>query len=50
MHLAPTDEQQIVPTAARKFLAAEITRERRAAAKAGEQAEGGDHPPALLDE
>src|SRR5882724_6551884 len=29
MHLAPTDEQQIVPTAARTFLAAEITRERR---------------------
>jgi alkylation response protein AidB-like acyl-CoA dehydrogenase len=29
MHLAPSDEQQIVPTAARAFLAAEITRERR---------------------
>ena len=31
MHLAPTEEQQIVPVAARKFLAAEITRERRLA-------------------
>ena len=31
MHLAPTDEQQVVPAAARKFLAAEITRERRLA-------------------
>jgi alkylation response protein AidB-like acyl-CoA dehydrogenase len=29
MHLAPTAEQQVVPTQARKFLAAEITRERR---------------------
>jgi alkylation response protein AidB-like acyl-CoA dehydrogenase len=29
MHLAPTAEQQTVPAAARKFLAAEITRERR---------------------
>jgi 3-oxocholest-4-en-26-oyl-CoA dehydrogenase beta subunit len=29
MHLAPTDEQQVVPTEARRFLAAEITRERR---------------------
>ena len=29
MHLAPTDEQQIVPAAARRFLATEITRERR---------------------
>jgi alkylation response protein AidB-like acyl-CoA dehydrogenase len=29
MHLAPTDEQQVVPRAARAFLDAEITRERR---------------------
>jgi alkylation response protein AidB-like acyl-CoA dehydrogenase len=29
MHLAPTDEQRTVPDAARKFLATEITRERR---------------------
>jgi alkylation response protein AidB-like acyl-CoA dehydrogenase len=29
MHLAPTDEQRVVPDAARKFLSAEITRERR---------------------
>ena len=29
MHLAPTDEQQVVPAAARRFLATEITRERR---------------------
>ena len=29
MHLAPTDEQQIVPASARGFLTAEITRERR---------------------
>ena len=29
MHLAPTDEQRVVPDAARKFLQAEITRERR---------------------
>src|SRR5260221_2317601 len=29
MHLAPTDEQQVVPQAARAFLAAEISRERR---------------------
>src|SRR5262245_21162555 len=29
MHLAPTDEQGIVPEAARDFLAAEVTRERR---------------------
>jgi alkylation response protein AidB-like acyl-CoA dehydrogenase len=29
MHLAPTPEQQVVPEQARKFLAAEITRERR---------------------
>ncbi|MGH7896154.1 MAG: acyl-CoA dehydrogenase family protein, partial [Candidatus Binatia bacterium] len=29
MHLAPTDEQQVVPQEARRFLAAEITRERR---------------------
>ena len=29
MHLAPTDEQRTVPAAARKFLSAEITRERR---------------------
>jgi alkylation response protein AidB-like acyl-CoA dehydrogenase len=29
MHLAPTDEQQAIPRAARAFLAAEITRERR---------------------
>jgi acyl-CoA dehydrogenase len=29
MHLAPTDEQRVVPAEARKFLAAEITRERR---------------------
>jgi alkylation response protein AidB-like acyl-CoA dehydrogenase len=29
MHLAPTDEQQVVPRAARTFLDAEITRERR---------------------
>ncbi len=31
MHLAPTDEQQVVPRAARAFLAREITRERRLA-------------------
>src|SRR5262245_53013773 len=29
MHLAPTDEQRVVPEAARKFLQTEITRERR---------------------
>jgi alkylation response protein AidB-like acyl-CoA dehydrogenase len=29
MHLAPTDEQQTIPQEARRFLAAEITRERR---------------------
>jgi alkylation response protein AidB-like acyl-CoA dehydrogenase len=29
MHLAPTDEQRVVPEEARRFLAAEITRERR---------------------
>ena len=29
MHLAPTDDQRIVPDAARKFLATEIARERR---------------------
>ena len=29
MHLAPTPEQQVVPEQARKFLATEITRERR---------------------
>jgi len=29
MHLAPTAEQQVVPAEARKFLTAEITRERR---------------------
>jgi len=29
MYLAPTDEQQVVPQAARAFLAAEISRERR---------------------
>src|SRR5262245_49665689 len=29
MHLAPTDEQRVVPESARDFLAAEITRERR---------------------
>src|SRR5262245_31186782 len=29
MHLAPTAEQQVVPNEARRFLAAEITRERR---------------------
>ncbi|MGH7893406.1 MAG: acyl-CoA dehydrogenase family protein, partial [Candidatus Binatia bacterium] len=29
MHLAPTDEQQVVPQEARRLLAAEITRERR---------------------
>lgn len=31
MHLAPTAEQQVVPDAARRFLTAEITRERRLA-------------------
>jgi alkylation response protein AidB-like acyl-CoA dehydrogenase len=31
MHLAPTDEQQAIQREARRFLAAEITRERRAA-------------------
>src|SRR4030095_13257558 len=29
MHLAPTDEQQAIQQQARRFLAAEITRERR---------------------
>ena len=29
MHLAPTPEQQVVPEQARRFLATEITRERR---------------------